>query len=67
MKWISVEDKLPEELFYTVLVHCKHPFSGGLTMAAHHEGNAGWHIHESQESNFCDYVTHWMSLPEPPK
>ncbi len=67
MGWISVEDDQPHELFRSMLVFCNHPLSGKLVVAAHYEGNDSWLVHERQESNFNQYITHWMPLPEPPE
>ena len=49
--WISVEDKLPEQLCICLGYGC-----GEYNIV--HTGNEGW---------LPPYLTHWMPLPEPPK
>lgn len=62
MKWISVEDRLPEEgisvLYYfgCVGVHKGKYKKNGRSNIFY--GNSGF---------LTDDVTHWMPLPEPPK
>lgn len=55
MEWISVNDRLPE-IGKPVL-----GFEGDNRMTV-------WVINSHEEYPlFSEYVTHWMSLPEPPK
>lgn len=58
-KWISVEDKLPEE-GKSVLVHY---VDGWMPVA--HLFNGKWYQSGGETSWLS--VTHWMFLPEPPK
>ena len=68
-EWISVKDRLPEkkdyvywrtdDLFY-VLCYVK---STGKMDLAFKDGKY-W---QDRHGNRLRYVTHWMSLPEPPK
>ena len=58
-KWISVEDRLPEEK-ESVLVHYT---DGWMPIAFLLDGK--WHQSGGETSWLS--VTHWMPLPEPPK
>ena len=63
-KWISVAERLPEDLT-RVIVFCEDGVSYGLCehLIADDEEVAEWH-------DFLYYPitpTHWMPLPEPPK
>ena len=55
-KWISIEDRLPERSG-RYLTHCN--FDGDSLVAVL------WF--DKYNESFDDEVTHWMSLPEPPK
>ena len=61
-KWISVEERLPHYLDHVL---CVNKF--GIQMVGHltdyKEG--GFRCESGMDS--CDYITHWMSLPDPPK
>ncbi len=61
-KWISVEERLPD---YFDHVLCVNKF--GIQMVGHltdyKEG--GFRCESGMDS--CDYITHWMPLPEAPK
>ena len=67
-KWISVEDRLPDDGEYIV-----HYASGDIVVAAfsqdqmkaHNNINYGW-ICGEEGITYEDEVTHWMPLPEPP-
>lgn len=59
-KWISVEDRLPEE-GETVLCYYESDLMGVCTR-----------LHEIWEDSYGywesdDAITHWMPMPEPPK
>ena len=58
-KWISVEDRLPEE-GQSVIVHY---LDGWMPIA--HLLNGKWYQSGGETSWLS--VTHWMPLPEPPK
>ena len=64
-KWISVEDRLPEE-FKRVLVNVRHkhnPKDGYREVEIRHWSTSyGWHM----QDNYYE-ITHWMPLPEAPK
>ena len=59
-KWISVEERLPEE-FEDVLVFSRNG-SRTWTEVAHLTRNQWWRVGIPMIN-----VTHWMPLPEPPK
>lgn len=59
--WISVEDRLPEDL-RDVLVYAEHLTGGVRTVERAYCNQYG----DWQEVN-GKTVTHWMPLPEPPK
>lgn len=58
MEWISVEERLPEDHGYVVVVH------DGFSMV-------GWYATRDEVWRSASMVplkpTHWMPLPEPPK
>lgn len=57
MKWISVEDRLPER-FNRVLVYRK----GGKVEQGFRDVGDWWKIYGTRTK----HITHWMPLPEPP-
>ena len=61
-RWISVEERLPHYLDYVL---CVNKF--GIQMVGYltdyKEG--GFRCESGMDS--CDYITHWMPLPTPPK
>ena len=61
-EWISVKDRLPENIANRVLVVCER--SNGV-FYAHYE-KPFW-INLETDKPFISTVTHWMPLPEPPK
>ena len=61
-EWISVEDRLPENIANRVLVVCER--SNGV-FYAHYE-KPFW-INLEIDKPFISTVTHWMMLPQPPK
>ena len=61
-KWISVDDRLPENIANRVLVVCER--SNGV-FYAHYE-KPFW-INLETDKPFISTVTHWMLLPELPK
>jgi hypothetical protein len=64
MKWIRVEDKLPE-LQTFVIGYVVNLYGRGKNYVSevYFSGHQKWLIEENYE---C-VVTHWMPLPEPPK
>ena len=64
MKWISVEEKLPEK--YTIVLCYKDNRwrLGYYIGASYSKGMAAFRYPKDQ---FAFGVTHWMPLPEPPK
>ena len=67
MKWISVNDKLPEDT-RAVLTFGSHPtpivgFYNSLWEKWFCYLGTGIEMDDS----FMDYVTHWQPLPKPPK
>ena len=61
-EWISVDDRLPENIANRVLVVCER--SNGV-FYAHYE-KPFW-INLETDKPFISTVTHWMLLPELPK
>ena len=61
-EWISVDDRLPENIANRVLVVCER--SNGV-FYAHYE-KPFW-INLETDKPFISTVTHWMPLPNPPK
>lgn len=61
-EWISVTERLPENIANRVLVVCER--SNGV-FYAHYE-KPFW-INLETDKPFISTVTHWMPLPEPPK
>ena len=59
MRWIPVEERLPEPTENPVLVH---DYSG--VSVAWHSKAMGW-VYKTGFA--CVDVTHWMPLPQPPK
>lgn len=59
-KWISVEDRLPEELEYVLLFDAAAKFYtiGFYSLGKWHCVDGNWNVKS---------FTHWMPLPEPPK
>ena len=63
-EWISVDDELPEVGGYVVCIAKRNPCSRFMPMVARIEKN-GWANPITEQ--YISYVTHWMSLPQPPK
>ena len=57
-EWISVKDKLPDT-YVCVLVH----YDDGNMLVDAVGSNREW----MDEDFRCGNITHWMSIPEPPK
>jgi hypothetical protein len=64
-EWISVEERLPD-VDGKVIVHCPSADPGKplIAMAWYDPGGFGWSM---LPQVWIDGITHWMSLPEPPK
>ena len=62
-KWISVEDRLPEEKV-NCIVHYRHAYCDNDGYFA-----IGFCYHDGEKFQFdpAYKVTHWMPLPKPPK
>ena len=63
-KWISVDDRLPENGGYVVCIAKRNPFSRFMPMVARIEKN-GW-VNPITEQ-YISEVTNWMPLPDLPK
>lgn len=61
-RWISVEEKLPED-YEDVVIIMRNGASSWYRVAYREYG--GWSFGGGRRVN--DEVTHWMPLPEPPK
>ena len=60
--WISVEDELPHYLDHVLCVN-KYGIQMVGYLTDYKEG--GFRCESGMDS--CDYITHWMPLPTPPK
>lgn len=66
-KWISVEERLPEDVEY-VLCWYKDEFGGEWsTVGMKVQWGCGWDLDIDDGSGRNLTVTHWMPMPEPPK
>ena len=70
MKWISVEDELPAQLFADYLVYPQPRHVYGDKFTAEYRGGGEW-VTNCEDSYHCydannGNVTHWMPIPEPP-
>ena len=63
-EWISVEDRLPKDSGYYLVVY-QDKYNGSISIAfdMYVKCKAG----EWWENDFMRDVTHWMPLPQPPK
>lgn len=65
MKWISVEDRLPENRFAPFLVALS---NGMVTELNYNCFSKKWfHLYEDIDFEAINPVQHWMELPKPPK
>lgn len=62
MKWISVEDRLPDGKVL-VAVYTR---TSDLRKAWYVASHGAWHLQIGRTAIVIDSVTHWMPLPEPP-
>ncbi|HJY22932.1 MAG TPA: DUF551 domain-containing protein [Hanamia sp.] len=62
-KWISVKDKLPHTHDY-VLAYLSILY-GECKVCFYHCGN--FYANNVDDEILTQYVTHWMSLPQPPE
>jgi hypothetical protein len=62
-KWISIENDLPDEYPYDVLVFGKSECGECFYDVAFYDG--AWHCGYWDDE--IDNITHWMPLPEPPE
>lgn len=77
MKWISVEERLPDEDGHYIVFEVW-PYGNIISLAfyapkyngfeEHLNGRAVWYKYDSEVGDFeVTDVTHWMPLPEPPE
>jgi IMP cyclohydrolase len=61
--WISVQDKLPDDVIYCelFLIYSKNPYFRNK-VAEWDDGH--WYVSNGE---YADEVTHWMPLPKPPR
>ena len=62
-KWISVEDRLPEDDQDVLVCVNKNTIDTGYCSFGYDPSVRNWYAYASVSNN----VTHWMPLPEPPK
>lgn len=65
-QWISVEDRLPEDMG-DVLVRAFWHEKWGVRLGWYSHPHKCWHIFTPSGDHAWIEVTHWMPLPEPPK
>ena len=63
-EWISVDDRLPEDIGYYLVVY-RDKYNGSTSIALDNYVKCG--AGEWWASEFTRNITHWMPLPEPPK
>lgn len=61
-RWVSVEERMPHYLDHVLCVN-KFDIQMVGYLTDYKEG--GFRCESGMDS--CDYITHWMPLPEPPK
>ena len=70
-RWIPVTERLPEK--YAPVLVCYRSYNTGEPMAdcnAYVDGDGDWCWHDgfpASGERVCVSITHWMTLPEPPK
>ena len=59
MKWISVEDRLPNDNQLVLIYepHCRNNKEKGI----------GIDDYELGDQDYGKWISHWMSLPDPPE
>ena len=63
-EWISVNDRLPEDIGYYLVVY-RDKYNGSTSIALDNYVKCG--AGEWWASEFTHNITHWMPLPQPPK
>lgn len=64
-RWISVKDEMPEDETEVIII-VQHKIGWYRAFAWHDE--YGWHSSAVEFGDGeSDFVTHWLSLPEPPE
>ncbi len=66
MEWISVKDRLPEQLKCYLIYSFDWDDSTCIPYIAWSFYNSDGKWVDSIDRSFHNYVTHWMPLPEPP-
>ena len=67
MEWISVEEKLPDNLSYHLIAWNVDGAKGvSYAMCEIYKDNK-WYRNESGYPTKLNNITHWMPFPEPPK
>ena len=70
-RWIPVSERLPEFgtsiLFYDSILEKIN--KGTCTALGGNKNNLQWYTDDNlfYHGNRCEYITHWMPLPEPPE
>ena len=77
MEWISVEDRLPEDVGEVLVCNWNEHTDMDCTVAYYQAKRDMWHASTDMldafnydggaQINIDQDVTHWMPLPEPPK
>ena len=69
MKWISVKDRLPDKSnddeYDEYIVYCENNIHHKPIVTVLDWTEHGWYC--GNIDNWNEFVTYWMSLPEPPK
>lgn len=71
-KWVSVKDRLPDDGIPVLVTYvgCNDgkPHSDGVAIwSVKANAHVGMWLWELDRSEAADEITHWMTLPEPPK
>ena len=68
MEWISVKDRLPDDLTSVLVYFYGAGFeSGEQTFAVFSDNKFKVMDISNSLEDYTDIITHWMPLPEPPK
>ncbi len=68
MKWISVEERLPEDMEFGCIVYYENDVTKAVTNTDAYFEHKGFCIFDkNSRARPVVGVTHWMPLPEPPE